>query len=145
MLFLKIFSVGNRIIDSEHRKLHAQINGIAGLIAAGNVGALPDAFGQLENNFHTYFGVEENIARAVNFDFAQHRLAHQRLLNEIYSIKDELIARNGQWSKAEEKNYIDSLWYSFIQHVKDDGKSLKAVMDTYLYDFNPDLTGGVPN
>lgn len=43
------------------------------------------------------------------FDFTQHRLTHQDLLNEFQHMKDWLMAKNGAWSKFEEAGCIDSL------------------------------------
>ncbi|MFZ2302163.1 MAG: hemerythrin domain-containing protein [Gallionella sp.] len=138
MIFSKVLSLGNRAIDSEHKKIHDLINKIADLRGADT---LLKAFELLENNLAAYFVVEENIARAIEFDFAQHRLAHQCLLNDVHFIKNEMMAKNGLLSKTEEKGYIDSLWHCLIRHIKEDGKPFKAVLDTHFYDFNPGRAG----
>ncbi|MDO8465134.1 MAG: hypothetical protein Q7S46_07775 [Gallionella sp.] len=138
MIFSKVLSLGNRAIDSEHKKIHDLINKIADLRDAA---ALLKAFELLEINLVAYFVVEENIARAIEFDFAQHGLAHQGLLNDVHFIKNEMMAKNGLFSKIEEKGYIDSLWHCLIRHIKEDGKPFKAVLGTYFYDFDPDSAG----
>ncbi len=135
MLFSHELSVGNRIVDSEHKKLHGIIKGIANIIADGELTALPKEFELLENSLCAYFVVEENIAQEINFDFSQHKLAHQYLLNNFKRIRDELMAKNGMWSKFEEDGYIYSLMVYLDRHIKVDSKSLKAVLDSQLYDF----------
>lgn len=138
MLVPPDLSVGNRLLDSEHKNLHDIINVITSLIVARDVAALPEAFELLENNLCTYFVVEENIAQAVNFDFTQHRLAHQGLLNKFQRIKDKLMAKNGMWPKLD-KGYCTHYLRDFlIQHIKLDSKPLKTVLDTCLYDLKPE-------
>lgn len=132
----KQLSIGNRILDSEHKKLHGIINQIVCSVIARNVAALPEAFELLESCLYDYFAVEENIARAIGFDFTQHKLAHQHLLNEFQHIKGKLTAKNGMWSDEEGKNYAYSLMNCLIQHITQDGKPLKIVLDTCLYDFH---------
>lgn len=138
----KELSVENRILDSEHKNLHGIIDGITGLIAAGDVAALSEAFKLLENRLYTYFVVEENIAQAVSFDFTHHKLAHQHLLNEFQRIKDGLVAKNGMWSKLEREGYINSMRKCLIRHIKVDAAPFRIVLSTHLYDLKPDCAGG---
>lgn len=133
-IWSKRLSVGNRVIDSKHKRLHNAINDAARSIEACEAAALPGLFDLLGDYLHDYFAAEENIAQAIGFDFSQHRLAHQRLLNEFQSIRNELAVRNGMWSKVEGKCYANSLMSSLIRHIEFDGKPLKAVLDTHFYD-----------
>jgi len=142
MIFSKELSVGNRIIDSEHKNLHGIINGIAGLIEARDIATLHEAFELLENRLHAYFAVEETVAQAVNFDFTQHKLSHQRLLSEFRRIKHGLMSKNGLWTKLEKAGHITSLRKCLARHIAEDGKPLKIVLSEYLYDFKPDSGGG---
>src|SRR5574340_548530 len=121
-VWTKQLSIGNRTLDSEHKKLHNVIIRIAYTIVAKDVAALLETFDLLENCLSVYFVVEENIAQAVNFDFAQHKLAHQHLLHEFQRIRNELTVKNGSWSDDEGKNYAHLLMYYLIQHIKKDGR-----------------------
>lgn len=142
MKFSHELSVGNRIIDSEHGSLQAMIAGLCKIIVAGESLAQSAAFCLLDDKLCHYFEVEEGVARAVMFDFTKHELAHQHLQNGIHSIKDRLMAKHGGCSKAEEKACVDSLMNCLIRHIEEDGKPLKTVLDTYLYGFNPSISGG---
>lgn len=128
-------SIGNRMIDSEHKKLHDTINGIAHSIAARNVAALSEAFEQLENCLCAYAAIEERVAQAVNFDFTEHRLAHQRMLDEVRRIRDALVAGDSVCPEGE--SHARCLKDCLIRHIKEDGRPLKVVLDTHLYDFKP--------
>lgn len=128
-------SVGNRVIDTEHKKLHDMANRLMHSIAARNVAALPEAFEQLENGLYAYFAIEERIAQAVNLDFARHRLEHQRLLNELQRIKSGLTASN--CACPDDVNYARCLMDCLAKHIKEEGYPLKIVLNTHLYDFTP--------
>jgi len=130
-------SVGNRIIDSEHQKLGIIINDIAQLMLVNHVVALSVAIKILNDRLRDYFVVEENIAQAVNFDFTQHRLAHRILLNNFHVITNKLMSQDGKCSNLERKNYTDALNGFLIQHIQQDSKPLKMVLDTHIYDFKP--------
>ena len=131
----KYLSVGNRVLDSKHNNLYSMINKVAHLIATRNMAALLEAFDLLENCLCDYFSVEESIARAIDFDFTRHELAHRQLLGRYKQIKAELIAKNGTWTKFEENGYIESMKSYLRWHIKEDGKPLKAVLETHYYDF----------
>lgn len=130
-------SVGNRAIDSAHKEVFGMIDKVAGSIMERNMAALSKTFGLFENSLYTCFSVEENIAQAAGFDFAQHKLAHQDLLNEFQRIKNWLMAKNGTWSKFEETGCIDSLRNYLLRHIREDAKPLKIVLETHFYDFKP--------
>lgn len=136
-IWTRDLSIGNRILDSEHKKLYGLVSKIARSIAARDVAALSEAFDLLENCLCAYFAVEESIAQAINFDFTKHEFAHQCLLNEFQCMKAELAAKSGMWSDEEGDNYARSLMGCLIRHVEKDGRPLKIVLDTHLYDFCP--------
>lgn len=125
------------MIDSAHKEVFDVIDRIARSITGRNIPALTEAFDLLENCLDAYFSVEKNIAQAVGFDFTEHSATHQNLLNEFQRIQDWLMEKNGMWSKFEEKGCIDSLKNCMVQHIKEDGKPLKIVLETHFYDFKP--------
>jgi len=132
----KQLSVGNRVIDSAHKEVFGMIDGVVHSIMARNIVALPEEFDRLGTCLCVCFSVEANIAQAVNFDFTQHGLAHQVLLNKFQHMKDWLIAKNGAWSELEGDGCIDSLRNGLIRHIKEEGEPLKMVLETHFYDFN---------
>jgi hypothetical protein len=121
----KQLSVGNRIIDSAHKEIFDVIDRITHSIAVRNIPALTEAFDLLENCLDAYF------------DFTEHSVTHQDLLNEFQRINNWLMGKNGMWSKFEEKGCIDSLKNCMVRHIKEEGKPLKIVLETHFYDFKP--------
>jgi len=131
-------SVGNGRIDSEHKKLITMVNGIEYMIRAKDNFALPQALEQLEHWATLHFSEEESIARAINFPFDQHSLAHKYLLKEIRYMKDELVAKDGLWSDDASEHYSSFLSDWLSKHVTDVDMKMKPVLQNYPYDFKPD-------
>ena len=143
-VWTKQLSVGNRIIDTQHKRLHNTINELSMSIAACNVVALTGIFDLLEDYMRDCFIAEENIARAIGFDFSQHKLTHQHLLEEFSRIRAELMVKNGAWSKDEAKHYAKALMSSLVKHIEVDGKPFRTVLDTHFYDLKPNGVHGAP-
>ena len=133
----KQLSVGNRMIDAAHKEVFGMIDRVVHPIMVKDIAALLDEFDLLENCLRVCFSVEENIAQAVNFDFNQHRFAHQNLMSKLQRTRDWLMEKNGAWSEFEGKGCIDTLRNCLIRHIKEDGEPLKIILDTHYYDFKP--------
>lgn len=137
LIWTNDLSVENIALDNAHKEALGIINRITRQIESGDVAALPEAFKLLEESLCAYFADEENIAQTLGIDFIKHGLAHQRMLNKIRRIKDELAAKNGNWSKLEEIRYIDSLKYYLIRHIREESNPLKTALKTNFYSPNP--------
>lgn len=133
----KQLSVGNRIIDSEHKKMFGMIDRIECLIKVSDGPALSGAFKLLEDYLCEYFSVEEFIAQAINFPFTQHKLAHQCLLDETQRIRNELAANNGMWSDTAAKHYSKLLRGHLIKHIEEESLPMKVALEACFYDFKP--------
>lgn len=129
--------VGNRLLDSEHKKMFDITHQIQCSISARNSAAIAAGFKLLEDIACACFAVEEKIAKAVGFDFALHSLAHQNLLGRYRHVRDELADRNGSWSDGDAEVYVKILNDCLMRHLEYESRPLKIVLDTYLYDFNP--------
>lgn len=130
-------SVGNRIIDSTHKKIFDMVDWIECLIKASDGPALSDAFKLIEDYLREYFSVEEYIAQAINFPFTQHKLAHQCLLNEVQRIGNELATSNRMCSDTAAEYYSKLLRDCFIRHIKEESQQIKIMLDAQYYDFKP--------
>lgn len=135
-------SVGNRIIDTNHKQLFDIIHRVQQSIITGNLAAMSAEFEVFENFARTCFSAEEEIARAAGFDFTWHGMAHQNLLEKYRQIKDELIDRKVSWSETECEAYLMMLVDLLKRHLDHESRSLMCVLDTYYYDFRPDQGQG---
>lgn len=130
-------SVGNRIIDSGHKRMFDIIHRIQHSIMAKDCAAIAADFKLLKDAARACFSTEEEIARAVGFDFFLHNLAHRNLLEKYRLLEDELAARNGSWSSIEDKTYAMAISDWLVAHLNHESRPLMCVLDTYFYDFKP--------
>ena len=132
------FSVGNEMIDSEHRNLLKMINDVESAIRAGNSSTLPQSLKLLEDCVAVHFADEEKIAQAIGFDFTQNKLEHQYVQNELRHMVEDLVAKNGAWSESVAAHYSFFLSEWMIEHILQEDMLMKSVLQTYPYDFKPD-------
>ncbi|HEU0188405.1 MAG TPA: hemerythrin domain-containing protein [Gallionella sp.] len=131
-------SLGNRTIDSAHEHILSMINRVDYLIRVKDGAALTETLKLLEDSLREYSEAEEKIAQAIKVDFTQHNLAHQQLLNDLQCMRNMLAEKNGMWSDREVEFFIIPWSKRFIQHIKDEGETMKVVLGTHFYDFKPD-------
>jgi hemerythrin len=129
-------SVGNAIIDSEHKNLLVMVNNIEQLLKAKDTSNLSHELELLENWLCTHFENEEKIAQAVGFDFTKNKLEHQNLLKELHRIIDELKAMNGIWSEKTAKKHFQYLCDWLTGHVIEEDMLMKPVLQTREYHFH---------
>lgn len=128
-------SVGNAIIDSEHRNLMVMVNSIEATFKAGDGSALSQELEQVEYWLCAHFQNEERIAAAVGFDFARNKLEHQNLLQEFHRMRDELHTLHGAWSDKVAKKYYQYLCEWITNHVIEEDMLMKPVLKAHEYNF----------
>lgn len=140
LLWSKQLSVGNVIIDSEHRNLINLVNGVIRAIEARIVSDLAQAFEQLEQALCVHFTNEEKLAQAVGFDFFKHRLAQQYGLKELRFLRNELAAKDCLWSDGAVEHFTHFLKNWMIdEHIIGLDMQMRPVLQTYDYEFWPNL------
>ena len=138
LTWTKKLSVGNEVIDSEHRNLISLANDVIHAIGTRNCLALAQAFELLEGWLRTHFANEEKIAQAINFDFSSHKPAKQYLLKELQHMRDELAAKNGMWSDGAVAHFARSLEkWMFDDHFIGLDMPMKPALQAYGYKFWP--------
>ena len=131
-------SIGNAIVDAEHRNLIAMVNDINLWIKTRDGRALLQAFKLLENWLCVHFVNEEKIAQAIQFPFAQHKLAQQHSLKELQYMREEWVAKNGAWSDGAAKHIARSLKNWMIdEHIVKLNMLMKPMLQNYDYNFWP--------
>lgn len=93
-------SVGNAIIDPDHKNLIVVLNRVEDAIRARNRAALIKAFELLETYMRIHTQNEEKIAKSDNYSFARIRFGHQQLINNIWYKLDKLKAVDGVWPES---------------------------------------------
>ena len=140
LLWSKHLSVGNVIIDSEHRNLISLINDVICAIEMKCDSALTQAFEQLEQALCVHFANEEKIAQAIGFDFSKHRSAQQYALKELLFLKNELAGGNGLWSENAVEHFTRFLETWMIdEHITKLDMQMSPALQAYGYEFYPNL------
>jgi len=143
LAWTKQLSVGNVIIDSEHKYLIGIVNNARRAIMARDSFMLSQEFERLENWLCVHFANEEKIARVVNFDFSEHKLAQQYSLKELQRLRDELAANDGAWCESDVKHYSNSLGDWMIDgHIIKSNMLMKPALQNYAYTFWPEWKDG---
>lgn len=143
LIWTNKLSVGNAIIDSEHRNLISMVNDVSHGIKTRDGSALSQAFKLLEHWLCVHFVNEEKIAQAINFHFEQHKLAQQHSLKEIQHMRNELAAKDGMWSDSAMAHFNRSLKNWMIDgHIIKLDMLMKPALQNYDYNFWPNYQDG---
>lgn len=132
-------SVGNALIDTEHKDLIVKVNELLQAISTKEHAALQLAFERLENYALTHFANEEKIARSINLPFGQNSTEHKHFLEALSRIKKavtSMSARNGGWAEDAAEHYSVFLCDWFANHIIKEDMLMKPALQAYPYDFN---------
>lgn len=128
-------SVGNAVIDSEHRHLIVMVNSLEATIKARDGSSLSQELEQIEYWLCAHFKNEKRIASAVGVDVAGIELVHRNLLKEFHRMKDELKAMSRIWSDRVAKQYYQHLSEWITGHIVEKDMLMKPVLKAHEYNF----------
>lgn len=131
-------SVGNGVIDSDHRNLIAVINRVEQAITARDRDALAKAFWLLDSCMYIHFKNEEKIAEAVNFPFAKNGTEHQQLMHEMRHMLKKLESVYSFWPDDLVHTYSSFLNGWIADHIIKTDMQMKPALLAYPYDLKPD-------
>ena len=86
------FSVGNAVVDHEHRELIDLINSVhAGIRDGENRDRIAVGLGEIYAQIAAHFALEEKIMRDAGYpDFRPHKQDHESLLDQLADIIDSV-------------------------------------------------------
>ena len=137
LAWTKQMSVGNKILDSEHRNILDLVIQIERAIRARDNESLLLVFRQFKDVIRIHFRNEAVIANAINYYFEPHNLEHQYILKEIRLIEQELMDTQGKLSESAAEHYFQFLSKWATDHINEDDMKMKAILETHPYDFKP--------
>lgn len=131
-------SVGNDLIDTDHKHLIEIVNRIERSLDAKNRNELSEAFGSLSQYSQEHFAREEKIAHAVGYAQA-HRLSlsHEVLYKQLDKAKREIGAMGQEWSSAVAEHFTILLRSWLIDHVIKEDLLMKPALQKYPPNFDP--------
>ena len=106
------YSVGIEAVDHEHKELIDLINDLHDQLSNKDAGSSVEAFfGDLFRGISAHFALEERFMREHGYDqLPQHKSDHERLLDELRDMMDELI-NNETIADSDLSSRLDA-WFS---------------------------------
>jgi hemerythrin-like metal-binding protein len=135
----KQMSVGNGIIDSEHRNLLNMAADIESMIQKRDACTIARELEQFETWLRAHFENEEGIALSVDFDVTPNRLEHQNLLKAFQLMKGALTSGGDTFPDSTARHYYAHFLSDWLEdHITEEDMLMKPVLQTRPYDFIPD-------
>lgn len=137
LLWRKHLSVGNALLDREHKNLIGMVNSIEYAIHKKDMDSLLKKIKSFKDDAGIHFANEARFAQVLHSDFEQHELAHQHLLKKLQQTVDELDVRAGGCPDYVMDYYPQFLRDWLIEHISDEDMKMKPVLQSHPYDFEP--------
>lgn len=118
----KEMSVGNEIIDSQHKRLLSQVNEIINALAFGvNSNQVKSALDFFDQYITEHFKFEEEYMKEMNFpDLDEHIKYHQDFVQKYFDFKEKFSQIPPEELILEIEEYLGNWW---IEHIgKEDKK-----------------------
>lgn len=129
------FSVGNDLIDADHKYLLEIINKAELSLQAHQHGALVAVLEELAHYGQMHFEREERVARAVGYPKAQQlHASHEMLVQSLVTFRADLGA---SWTPEAGTRFAEFLRDWLIQHVIKEDLQMKPWMTKFSPRFDP--------
>lgn len=138
LIWAEHLSVGNAVIDSDHKNLMVVVNSVEAAIGTRNRAALEKSFELLDTYMDLHFRNEEKIAEVIKFPFAQSRFEHRQLMHEMRYMKEKLVSDFSHWPDRLVDQYSRFLDGWMTEHIIKTDMRMKPALQAYPYDFCPD-------
>ena len=133
LIWQKHLSVGNAMLDLEHKQLIGIVNSIEYAINTKDSFALLGAIKLFSDIVHIHFKNEARFALEFNLHFEQHELAHQHLQKELRHTLDQLVGKAGTWPEYMMDYYPQFLRDWLIGHITCEDMKMKPAMQSHPY------------
>jgi len=131
-------SVGNDVIDSDHKYLIQLINQVERSMAIKSQEEMTIALNGLSEYSKKHFVLEEKIAHAVGHTkTAQLNKSHELLVKRLEQVKQEIAEMGEEWSLAAVEKFTGLLRDWLIDHVIKEDMLMKPTMLKHPPSFNP--------
>lgn len=131
-------SVGNDLIDSDHKNLIVVVNSVEHAISTRDRVALSETFELLDNYMLIHFKNEEKVAAAIGFDFAQNKFTHVQLMHDMRYMLNKLENTHIAWPDRLVETYSRFLNSWMTDHIIKTDMKMKPALQSFPYYFKPD-------
>lgn len=138
LLWREQLSVGNDVIDSDHKYLIEIINRAEISLSSKNRHELLVALDDLGHYSRLHFDREEKIASAVGYTQVSHlSQSHKELLGHLDQIRGEIDAMGQDWSAEAVEHFTKFLRDWLINHVIKEDLLMKPTLQKHSPSFDP--------
>lgn len=137
LIWAEHLSVGNGLIDSDHRNLIVVVNSLEQAIGTRDRTAVSNSYQLLDTYMVIHFRNEEKIAEAIKYPFARNRFEHQQLMHEMRYRIEELCSNVGHWPDGLLSRYSNFLSCWMTDHIIKTDMKMKPALQAYPYEFKP--------
>jgi len=131
-------SVGNNVIDTDHRYLIDIINRVEQSLGAKDRRELSAALESLSKYSQEHFAREEKIARAAGYEQVPDLShSHEALIKQLDQMKTEIREMGQEWSAAMADDFTKLLRSWLIDHVIKEDLLMKPVLQKHSPLFDP--------
>lgn len=135
-------SVGNDVIDSDHRLLMELVNDVARAAGTGGRLALSRAIRRFRNCINLHFVTEEMFAHMLNLPFDLHKMAHQNMRTELELMEIGLLRDGMETAHASVmEHYAGFLRDWLVRHITEEDMQMKPALQSHPYDLKIDGAG----
>ena len=138
LLWREQLSVGNNVIDSDHRYLIEIITKVENCLRTKNRKDLTAALIDISQYSRFHFDREEKIANAIGFtQVTRLNQSHQELLKQLDQVRREIDAMGHEWSSEVVGHFTHFLHDWLINHVIKEDLLMKPFLQKYSPTFDP--------
>jgi len=138
LLWRDQLSVGNNVIDEDHKYLIEVINQVEKSLAAKNRSELAKDLDSLTQYSLLHFEREERIAKAVGYAQVEHlNQSHANLMKNLDEVRGAFDAAGQEWSPETVGHFTKFLREWLIDHVIKEDLLMKPLMQKYSPAFDP--------
>jgi hemerythrin len=130
-------SVGNELMDTEHKNLLGMIAAVDQALRSDDGSELSQAFQRLVVYVGIHFASEERLAQTIDLPFDNHKKLNRYLREELEHMQTELDAKGGIWSEGAVEHFSHALKNWMAAHLGRDERLLKPAFVVQPYDLRP--------
>lgn len=139
LLWCDQLSVGNNVIDSDHKFLIETINRVERSVGTKNRSEIAAAFNALSRYSRAHFDREEKIAHAIGYRQVPHvNQSHQELLKQLDQLGGEIDAMGLDYPSGAVLHFTNFMRDWLMNHVTREDMLMKPILQKYSPNFYPE-------
>ena len=139
LLWCDQMSVGNNVIDSDHKYLIATINRVERSVGTKNRSEIAAALDVLSRYSRAHFDREEKIAHAIGYRQAPLvNQSHQDLLKQLDQLGGEIDAMGLDYPSGAVQHFTHCMGDWLMNHVIREDMLMKPILQKYSPNFYPE-------